>query len=126
MRILEIGGGPFVSSYAPAISDFYCTFHGCDPAVALTRRRILALRKRLRAGEYDLVVYHITAKATAPWHRGYVSLGALGGTVISGGTRPASRQLICNRFGTGMARQLVGHPKATQSKRTRTADQITH
>jgi len=52
--------------------------------------------------------------------------GALGGTVISGGTRPASRQLICNRFGTGMARQLVGHPKATQSKRTRTADQITH
>ena len=83
MRILEIGGGPFVSSYAPAISDFYCTFHGCDPAVALTRRRILALRKRLRAGEYDLVVYHITAKATAPWHRGYVSLGALGGTVAA-------------------------------------------
>jgi hypothetical protein len=81
MRILEIGGGPFVSRYAPAITDFYCTFHGCAPEVALTRRRILALRKRLKAGDYDLVVYHITVKALAPWHRSHFGLGAMGGMV---------------------------------------------
>jgi hypothetical protein len=69
MRILEIGGSPYVSRYAPAITDFYCTFPGCAPEQALTLGRILALRKRLKAGDYDLVVYHITVKALFPMHR---------------------------------------------------------
>ncbi len=69
MRILEIGEGPYVSVYAPAITDFYSVHRAATPETRLTLPRILILRKRLKAGWYDLVVYHIRAKVSAPWHR---------------------------------------------------------
>jgi hypothetical protein len=69
MRILEIGEGPYVSVYAPAITDFYSVHKAAAPETRLTLRRILTLRKRLKAGWYDLVVYHIRVKVSAPWHR---------------------------------------------------------
>jgi hypothetical protein len=69
MRILEIGEGPYVSTYAPAITDFYSVHKEAAPETRLTLRQILILRKRLKAGAYDLVVYHIRAKVSAPWHR---------------------------------------------------------
>jgi len=69
MRILEIGEGTYVSKYAPAITDFFSVNRAAPPETRLTLRQIFDLRKRLRAGEYDLVVYNITAKVSAPWHR---------------------------------------------------------
>jgi len=69
MRILEIGEGPYVSVYAPAITDFYSVHKAAPPEVRLTLRQIFLLRKRLKAGRYDLIVYHIRAKTSAPWHR---------------------------------------------------------
>jgi hypothetical protein len=69
MRILEIGEGPYVSVYAPAITDFYSVHKAAPPEIRLTLRHILILRKRLKAGWYDLVVYHVRAKTSAPWHR---------------------------------------------------------
>ena len=69
MRILEIGESPYVSVYAPAITDFYSVHKAAPPETRLTLRRILILRNRLKAGWYDLVVYHIRAKVSAPWHR---------------------------------------------------------
>jgi hypothetical protein len=69
MRILEIGEGPYVSECAPGITDFFCTHKTTAPETRLTLPRLLMLRRRLRAGYYDLVVYHIRAKVTAPWHR---------------------------------------------------------
>jgi hypothetical protein len=69
MRILEIGEGPYVSVYAPGITDFFSTHKTTTPETRLTLRHILLLRQRLKAGYYDLVVYHIRAKTSAPWHR---------------------------------------------------------
>jgi hypothetical protein len=69
MRILEIGDYPYVSSFMPAIADFHKIGKGEVGKNQLTLGRVLALRKRLRAGDYDLVVYHLTTKALAPWHR---------------------------------------------------------
>jgi len=69
MRILEIGECRYVSRWAPAISDFYIVTKHSSPEKRLTLRNILLLRKRLEAGYYDLVVYHLTAKIEAPWHR---------------------------------------------------------
>ncbi len=69
MRILEIGECRYVSRYAPAISDFYSIFKTASSGERLTFRQLLVLRKRLKAAHYDLVVYHITAKVMAPWHR---------------------------------------------------------
>jgi len=69
MRILEIGGDPYIGKYAPGIVDYYDTMPGSPRGKALTFRRILDLRKRLKTGYYDLVVYHITIKTLAPWHR---------------------------------------------------------
>ena len=69
MRILEIGEGPYVSVYAPAISDFFSVHKSAPPESRLTLRHILLLRKRLKTGYYDLVVYHVRAKTSAPWHR---------------------------------------------------------
>lgn len=69
MRLLEIGDYPYLSGFLPAISDFYRVGGGKADTHALTLGRALELRKRLRAGDYDLVVYHITTKAIAPWHR---------------------------------------------------------
>lgn len=74
MRILEIGEGPYVSSYAPAITDFYSVHKAATPETRLTFRQIFILRKRLKAGFYDLVVYHIRAKVSAPWHRHHAFL----------------------------------------------------
>jgi len=69
MRILEIGEIPYVSAYAPGISDFYSVHKSASQKTRLTLRQILTLRKRLKAGWYDLVVYHISVKVGAPWHR---------------------------------------------------------
>ena len=69
MRILEIGEYPYVSPYAPDISDFFSVLKQPGSGQKLTRREILRLRKRLKAGDYDLVVYRITQKVTAPWRR---------------------------------------------------------
>jgi hypothetical protein len=69
MRILEIGECRYISKYAPAISDFFTMAKTASPRERLTFRQILVLRKRLKAAHYDLVVYHITAKVLAPWHR---------------------------------------------------------
>jgi len=69
MRILEIGEGPYVSNYAPAITDFFSVHKTTPPESRLSLRHIFLLRKRLRAGYYDLVVYHVRAKTSAPWHR---------------------------------------------------------
>lgn len=68
MRFLEIGGVRYVSKYAPDITDFFSTPPG-DRKARLSLRDILQLRKKLRAGAYDLVIYHIIAKVTAPWDR---------------------------------------------------------
>jgi len=68
MRILEIGMRRYVSRYAPAISDFYSVANVSDQQ-RLTFRQILLLRKRFKAGYYDLVVYHVPSKILAPWDR---------------------------------------------------------
>jgi glycosyltransferase involved in cell wall biosynthesis len=70
MRLLELGEYPFISAYAPTVSDFYNPTKLVRPG----HRRLdwpafLDLRRKLRAGAYDLVVYHLAAKITAPWHR---------------------------------------------------------
>ncbi len=69
MRILEIGEYPYVSTYAPAITDYYSAHKDAAPETRLTLRHLFALRKRLREGRYDLVVYHVASKVSAPWHR---------------------------------------------------------
>jgi hypothetical protein len=70
MRLLELGEYPCLSAYAPAVSDFYNPSKLVRPG----HRRLdwaacLDLRRKLRAGVYDLVVYHLAGKVTAPWHR---------------------------------------------------------
>ncbi len=69
MRILEIGDFPFLSASLPGLVDYYRISPGPAPGKHLTFRHILALRKRLKEGAYDLVVYGITAKVLAPWHQ---------------------------------------------------------
>jgi len=69
MRILEIGERRHVSQYAPTVCDFYTVFKDGGEEQRLTRRHVLTLIKRLKAGYYDLVIYHITAKMRAPWDR---------------------------------------------------------
>jgi hypothetical protein len=69
MRIVEIGEGRYVAGYAPGITDFYTTRKNAPPGERLTPRVLLRLRRRLRSGKYDLVVYHLMGKVAAPWHR---------------------------------------------------------
>jgi hypothetical protein len=69
MRILEIGIGPYVAAYAPKITDFYSVSLDNSSGQRLGWRAIRSLGRRLRAGEYDLVIYHIAQKVNAPWHR---------------------------------------------------------
>ena len=69
MRILEIGVGPFLSRCMPEIADFYGISRVPPSGKRLTLRNILALRRQLKQGGYDLVVYHITVKSLAPWHQ---------------------------------------------------------
>jgi hypothetical protein len=69
MRILEIGEAPFMGNHAPGLTDFFSVHKDAKPEARLTLRRIYELRRQLRAGHYDLVVYHLQAKVVAPWHR---------------------------------------------------------
>ena len=68
MRILEIGHAPYLAGHAPGITDFYSIRKEDRAERQLTLRRLLELRRSLRAGRYDLVVYHIAMKVRAPWH----------------------------------------------------------
>jgi hypothetical protein len=70
MRLLELGEYPCLSAYAPAVSDFYNPSKLVRPGHhRLDWPALLDLRRKLRAGAYDLVVYHLAGKVTAPWHR---------------------------------------------------------
>ena len=68
MRILEIGQFAYVAKVVPELSDFYCTLKNTGPAPRLGWREFWNLRRKVRAGEYDLVVYHNTGKSRALWH----------------------------------------------------------
>ncbi len=50
MRILEIGEGPYVSVYAPGITDFFSTHKATTHETRLTLKNILLLRQRLKGG----------------------------------------------------------------------------
>ena len=69
MRILEIGEAPFMGSYAPGLTDFFSVHKDATPETRLTRQRISELGRQLRAKHYNLVIYHLRAKVSAPWHR---------------------------------------------------------
>jgi len=81
MRLLELGGVPCIARCHPEITDFYCT-RAADDGPRLTIRRLLQLRTKLRAGEYDLVIYNVHAKVSAPWHRAPTRVRGLVQTVI--------------------------------------------
>lgn len=68
MRILEIGDAPYVSSYLPNHSDYYRTSKK-EESAPLGLKEIFRLHRKLRRGDYALVVYHLTEKVLAPWHR---------------------------------------------------------
>ena len=69
MRVLEIGDYPCLSRFIPELTDFYKIGKGASKGAPLTLGRVFELKKRLQAGHYDLVIYHLTTKAVAPWHR---------------------------------------------------------
>jgi len=58
-----------MAGFAPVDCDFYTVLNEGGKHRPLNRANFFTLRKLLRASAYDLVVYHITAKTPAPWHR---------------------------------------------------------
>lgn len=69
MRILEIGPCRYVSAYFPDACDFYVVSKKESKEKPLNFYNLFVLRRRLKKGYYDLVIYHIIAKVSAPWHR---------------------------------------------------------
>jgi hypothetical protein len=50
----------------------------------------------------------------------------LSGAVVRCGAGAASRQPMRDGAGSGMARQLIGHPQAVQREDTGASDQVSH
>ncbi len=68
MRLLEIGPNPYVARHAPEITEWYSTKRDSCGGKKLTLGAVWRLRRRLRRGDYDLVIYHVCEKVRAPWH----------------------------------------------------------